>query len=80
MKAIAEWFPARERSVATGWFNAGTSLGALLAPPVVVAVSLWADSRVAFVVTGAVGLVWAAMMPFIAARRCTPRSPRRKPR
>lgn len=61
MKAIAEWFPARERSVATGWFNAGTSLGAALAPPVVVAVSLWADWRVAFVVTGAVGLVWAAM-------------------
>ena len=27
MKAIAEWFPARERSIATGWFNAGTSLG-----------------------------------------------------
>ena len=59
IKAIAEWFPARERSVAVGWFNAGTSLGALIAPPVVVAVSLWADWRVAFVVTGAVGLVWA---------------------
>src|SRR3954451_14858758 len=59
MKAIAEWFPARERSVATGWFNAGTSLGALIAPPLVVAVLLWADWRVAFIVTGAVGLVWA---------------------
>lgn len=60
IKAIAEWFPARERSVAVGWFNAGTSLGALIAPPLVVAVSLWADWRVAFIVTGAVGLVWAA--------------------
>ncbi len=60
IKAIAEWFPARERSVAVGWFNAGTSLGALIAPPIVVAVSLWADWRVAFVVTGAIGLVWAA--------------------
>ncbi|MBV8237343.1 MAG: MFS transporter [Sphingomonas sp.] len=60
IKAIAEWFPARERSVAVGWFNAGTSLGALLAPPVVIAVSLWADWRVAFIVTGAVGLLWAA--------------------
>ncbi len=60
IKAIAEWFPARERSVAVGWFNAGTSLGALIAPPVVVAVSLWADWRMAFVVTGAVGLIWAA--------------------
>jgi ACS family hexuronate transporter-like MFS transporter len=60
IKAIAEWFPARERSVAVGWFNAGTSLGALIAPPLVVAVTLWADWRVAFVVTGAVGLAWAA--------------------
>jgi len=60
MKAIAEWFPARQRSVATGWFNAGTSLGALIAPPVVVAVSLWGDWRLAFIVTGAVGIVWAA--------------------
>lgn len=60
IKAIAEWFPARERSVATGWFNAGTSLGALLAPPVVVAVTVWGDWRLAFVVTGAIGLVWAA--------------------
>lgn len=59
MKAIAEWFPARERSVATGWFNAGTSLGALIAPPIVVAVTLWGDWRLAFVVTGAAGLVWA---------------------
>ena len=59
MKAIAEWFPARERSVATGWFNAGTSLGALIAPPIVVAVSLWGDWKLAFIVTGAVGLLWA---------------------
>ena len=59
IKAIAVWFPARERSVAVGWFNAGTSLGALIAPPIVVAVSLWADWRMAFVVTGAVGLLWA---------------------
>jgi ACS family hexuronate transporter-like MFS transporter len=60
IKAIALWFPARERSVAVGWFNAGTSLGALIAPPIVVAVSLWANWRMAFVVTGAIGLVWAA--------------------
>lgn len=61
MKAIAEWFPARERSVATGWFNAGTSLGALIAPPVVIGLSLAYDWRVAFVVTGGLGLLWAAL-------------------
>ena len=60
MKAVAEWFPARERSVAVGWFNAGTSLGAVMAPPVVVAVTLWLDWRWAFIVTGAVGVAWAA--------------------
>lgn len=59
MKAIAEWFPAKERSVATGWFNAGTSIGALVAPPLVIAVTLVADWRVAFIVTGALGLFWA---------------------
>ena len=60
MKAIAEWFPARERSVATGWFNAGTSIGAMLAPPLVIGVSLASNWRFAFVVTGVLGLFWAA--------------------
>lgn len=59
IKAVAEWFPARERSVAVGWFNAGTSLGALIAPPVVAAVAIWANWRWAFIVTGAVGVIWA---------------------
>ncbi|WP_010214653.1 MFS transporter [Sphingomonas sp. PAMC 26621] len=61
MKTIAEWFPARSRSVATGWFNAGTSLGAVLAPPVVIGISALYDWRMAFIVTGALGLVWAAL-------------------
>ncbi len=61
MKTIAEWFPARSRSVATGWFNAGTSLGAVLAPPVVIGISALYDWRMAFIVTGALGLVWAGM-------------------
>ncbi|WP_157218309.1 MFS transporter [Flavisphingomonas formosensis] len=59
MKAIAEWFPARERSVAVGWFNIGTSMGALIAPPLVIAISVAAGWRMAFVVTGGIGLIWA---------------------
>ncbi len=60
-KAVAEWFPPRERSMAVGWFNAGSSLGALAAPPLLAAlVALW-GWRSAFVVTGAFGLVWAAV-------------------
>ena len=59
MKAIAEWFPNRERSIATGYFNAGTSLGALLAPPLVGLLAIYYSWRAAFAVTGALGLIWA---------------------
>jgi MFS transporter, ACS family, aldohexuronate transporter len=59
VKAISEWFPARERSVAMGFFNIGTSLGAMLAPPLVVFLQLRYNWRVAFVVTGALGFVFA---------------------
>ncbi|HEX5262697.1 MAG TPA: MFS transporter [Phenylobacterium sp.] len=59
VKAVSEWFPAKDRSVAVGYFNAGTSLGALIAPPVVIWLSLTYGWRAAFVATGAVGLVWA---------------------
>jgi ACS family hexuronate transporter-like MFS transporter len=58
-KAISEWFPARERSVAMGFFNIGTSLGAMLAPPLVVFVQLRYNWRVAFLVTGGLGFVFA---------------------
>ena len=61
MKAVAEWFPDREKSVAVGYFNAGTSLGALLAPPLVVFLSLRYGWQSAFIATGAFGFVWAAL-------------------
>ncbi|WP_044042987.1 MFS transporter [Caballeronia insecticola] len=60
MKVVAEWFPNREKSVAVGYFNAGTSLGSLLAPPLVVFLSLRYGWQSAFVVTGAMGFIWAA--------------------
>ena len=59
MKAVSEWFPARDRSIAVGFFNSGTSLGAALAPPLVIFLSLSYGWRWAFVVTGALGLIWA---------------------
>src|ERR1700752_1024837 len=61
IKAISEWFPAKERSVAVGFFNAGTSLGALLAPPLVVWVLLQSSWQMAFVVTGSLGFIFAAL-------------------
>jgi MFS transporter, ACS family, hexuronate transporter len=60
MKVVAEWFPNREKSVAVGYFNAGTSLGSLFAPPLVVFLSLRFGWQSAFAVTGAMGFVWAA--------------------
>ena len=59
-KAVAEWFPAEQRALGVGIFNAGSSLGSALAPPVVAWLTLRYGWRSAFVFTGAVGLVWLA--------------------
>jgi len=59
MKSIGEWFPDRERSVAVGWFNAGTSLGAVIAPVLVVVVAKTWGWQAAFFVTGLFGVVFA---------------------
>ncbi|MBU6206094.1 MAG: MFS transporter [Alphaproteobacteria bacterium] len=59
VKAATLWFPARERAAAIGWVNVGTALGAVLAVPIVAGLALKFDWRVAFIATGALGLVWA---------------------
>ena len=61
VKVVGEWFPARERSVATGWFNIGASVGAMAAPPLVVWSLNAHDWRFAFLLTGGMGLVWAVV-------------------
>ena len=61
VKVVGEWFAVEQRSVGVGWFNAGTSIGALLAPPVVIGLSLAFGWRAAFVATGAAGFAWAAL-------------------
>ena len=60
-KVVAEWFPPEERTLATGIFNLGAGFGAMLAPPLVTALILRWSWQVAFVVTGALGFVWAAL-------------------
>ena len=57
-KAISEWFPPQERGVANGLVNAAASTGAILAPPLIVLIFTQWGWRIAFVVTGAAGLVW----------------------
>jgi len=58
IKAVAEWFPRKERALATGIFNAGTSFGAMLAPLVVPWLNARWGWRGAFVGIGALGFVW----------------------
>jgi MFS transporter, ACS family, hexuronate transporter len=60
MKAVSEWFPAKERGMAGGIFNIGASFGSMLAPPLVVWAILHYNWQSAFVITGALGLVWVA--------------------
>jgi ACS family hexuronate transporter-like MFS transporter len=57
-KAVSEWFPANERSTAMGIINAGTAVGAVVAPPAIAAILGVASWRWVFVATGATGLVW----------------------
>jgi len=61
VKATSEWFPAKERSVAIGWFNIGSSIGALLAPPLVVWALLRGQWQLAFVIVGVAGIVWSLL-------------------
>lgn len=57
-KAVAEWFPLRERSTAMGIINAGTAVGAVIAPPAIAAIIMTANWRWVFFLTGALGLAW----------------------
>jgi ACS family hexuronate transporter-like MFS transporter len=57
-KAVAEWFPANQRAFGVGIFNAGSSIGSAIAPPVVAWLTLQYGWRAAFLWTGSVGLIW----------------------
>src|SRR5262245_20772386 len=58
-KAVAEWFPARERSTAMGIINAGTAVGGVIAPPAIILVVQYLGWRWVFFLTGAAGLLWS---------------------
>ena len=58
IKTVAEWFPKKERALATGIFNAGTNVGAIITPLMVPWITLHWGWRWAFILTGAIGFVW----------------------
>jgi ACS family hexuronate transporter-like MFS transporter len=57
-KAVGEWFPPHQRALGIGIFNAGSSFGSMLAPPVVAFLTLRYGWRMAFLLTGAAGFAW----------------------
>ncbi|HEX2341144.1 MAG TPA: MFS transporter [Vicinamibacterales bacterium] len=58
IKGVAEWFPKKERALATGIFNAGTNVGAVVAPLTVPWIAINFGWQWAFVLTGAIGFMW----------------------
>src|SRR3954453_17347431 len=60
IKAVATWFPVRDRALATGWFNSGSNVGGLVAPLIAAFVTARWGWQTAFCVTGLVGFVWVA--------------------
>ena len=58
IKSVAEWFPKKERALATGIFNSGANIGAVVAPIMVPLILAAYDWQVAFFITGALGFIW----------------------
>lgn len=58
VKTVAEWFPQKERALATGIFNSGSNIGAIIAPIIVSFVTLAFGWRWAFIITGLLGFIW----------------------
>ena len=58
IKTVAEWFPQKERALATGIFNSGTNIGAIVAPLTVPFIATQWGWKWAFIITGSLGFVW----------------------
>ncbi len=58
IKAVAEWFPKKERALATGIFNSGSNIGAVLAPAIIPWLTFTFGWQAAFLATGALGFLW----------------------
>lgn len=72
VKAVAEWFPEKERSTAVGVFNSGTTLAAVAGPPILVALTAAYGWRASFAFTASSGLIWLLLWLAIY-RRPAPR-------
>jgi ACS family hexuronate transporter-like MFS transporter len=68
VKAVSEWFPKRERALATGIFNAGSNVGALATPILVPLIVLTWGWQAAFIITGLGGFLWLAVWLLVYRR------------
>ena len=57
-KLVAEWFPARERALASGIFNSGASVGSVISTPIIAGWCSAGAGKVAFIIMGLLGLLW----------------------
>ena len=60
-KAVAEWFPVRQRAFGMAIFNSGAALGSVVAPPLIIWLAARYDWQTTFIVTGALGFVWLVL-------------------
>jgi ACS family hexuronate transporter-like MFS transporter len=74
IKTVSEWFPVRERALATGIFNAGSNIGAIVTPLVVPWIALTYGWQAAFIAIGALGFIWLAF--WLAVYRTPDEHPR----
>jgi ACS family hexuronate transporter-like MFS transporter len=73
-KAVSDWFPARERGIAIGIYTLGATIGATIAPILIVGIASRYGWQMAFVVTGVAGLVW--LVPWLWLYRRPAEHPR----
>lgn len=64
IKTVAEWFPKKERAFATGIFNSGSNIGAIVAPLTVPFIAVAWGWRWAFIITGSIGFIWLVLWYF----------------
>lgn len=70
VKANAEWFPAKERALAQGIFNAGASVGAIISAPLIALIFLWLGWKGTFLLVGVLGFIW--LLPWLVIYRAGP--------
>lgn len=71
VKSNAEWFPIKERAIAQGLFNAGASIGSVIAPPLIALLFVAYGWKVTFIIVGAVGLLW--IIPWLFINKAVPK-------